>query len=875
VRRFLGLALVASLLGACTDAAPTGTAPRAPQTLHLSKAGISLAPRFCSATGGSNLVQAPPRASASLAGVGLSSASLAPTDANEGEAGSEIYGINEAGWVVGAVYRGGMPLPAVKEPGQPWRVLSSDPGFAYDINNHNQAVGFVAVATGPRAVRWSAGGSPTVLGDLAIARAINDRGQVVGTTYDTPVPQAFLYSGGTLTPLGTYGGLPTSGYGINENGDVVGAVDEGSPSGSAFVKPFGAGYQPIPNSGGYGGGIAYSINDAGEVVGQVSDGGGSPRAFYVKHGNVGSYRLIPTLGGQTNTAFAINNAGVVVGSSRDATGSELGFRWDARTQEAPVRLEKLAGGCGSITLTINDCGTIGGVTTYAATLAHATLWGGCAPKDPELEIVKSAGAESVPAGSPISFTLRVTNSGEGPATGVTLTDPLPVGAGLSWNVSPSVAGCSISGTPRTLTCNFAELAPSDTILVTVVSATTKSSCGEYDNQATVSAENHGAVTSNEASVEVVCSSHKKPKLRLEKSASDERVEAGKRIGFTLRVTNEGDGAARDVTLMDVLPKGPGLSWSVSPSVKGCSISGSPQTLTCRFAELAPSASIAVTVVSETSRSTCGKYVNTGKVFASNHGKVYSNEVKVEVKCTSNLKPNLRVVKTADDDRVEVGTPIGFTIKVTNAGPGTAEKVQLLDVLQPGFGIRWQLAEPVAGCSVSNGTIQTLSCSFGDLPAGASRTVKVVSPTETASKGTYVNVVKVWADNHTYVLDGDKILVEGYSKPCVNGCKSSYWKSKTGSWKGYQTGQKFNQVFGVNLVASNATLHDALKNDRDGKDALAREAVAALLNAAHPQVSYGPTPNQVIKIVQAAVRYRKYDLATSILRRYNERNCPLK
>ncbi len=909
MRRYLPLALLTALLGACSDVAPNVTMPQqAPRTVSLSQTGINLGPKFCSGKGAPSAaadLRAPGGTSFSLA----SSGSVTPTDANGGEEGSEIYGINEAGWVVGAVYREGMPVPAVKEPGQAWRVLSTDPGYAYDINNLNQIVGFVSPPAGPRAVRWTAAGAATVLGEGAIARAINDAGQIAGTTFATPVQQAFLYSGGTLTPLGTFAGLPTSGYGINASGDVAGAIDEGAPTGVAFVKPFGGAIQPIANPAGYGGGIAYAVNNLGEVVGQVSNAGGEPRAFYVRYTAPASYVLIPTLGGSRNTAFAINASGVVVGSSRDATGSELGFSWNARTGGEPTRLEKLSGGCGSISLTINDCGVIGGVTTFAAALARATLWGACQPSEPRLALVKSAGAASVEAGSPISFTLTLTNSGDAPATGVTLTDALPAGPGLSWTVSPAVAGCTISGSPQALTCSFASLAPSASVSVTVVSATQSASgtvststygghtpaptpsCGVYRNTGRVTASNHGAVSSNEAVTEVKCST---PKLTLVKSAGAASVEAGSPISFTLRLTNSGTAAATGVTLTDALPVGPGLSWSVSPAVAGCTISGSPQALTCSFASLAPSASVSVTVVSATraasgtvSTSTygggstpaptpsCGVYRNTGKFTASNHGAANSNEAVTEVKCTAPLKPNLKVVKTADDDKVEVGTPIGFTIKVTNAGPGVAQDVRLLDILQPGFGIEWELDEPVAGCTLSTGIIQTLSCSFGDLPAGATRTVQVVSPTDVMSKGIYINVVKVWADNHDHVLAGDKIVVDGYSRPCVNGCSASYWKSKTGSWTGYQTGQKFNQVFGVNLVGANVTLLDALKPGGDADDALAREAVAALLNAANPKVSYGPSPEQVVKIVQAAVRYRKYDLATYILKKFNDRNCPLR
>ena len=58
---------------------------------------------------------------------------------------------------------------------------------------------------------------------------------------------------------------------------------------------------------------------------------------------------------------------------------------------------------------------------------------------PGLHITKMADATTVNAGDAIGFTIGVSNSGPGTATGVTLTDPLPGGSGVSWSISPANA----------------------------------------------------------------------------------------------------------------------------------------------------------------------------------------------------------------------------------------------------------------------------------------------------------------------------------------------------------------------------------------------------------------------------------------------------
>jgi hypothetical protein len=101
-----------------------------------------------------------------------------------------------------------------------------------------------------------------------------------------------------------------------------------------------------------------------------------------------------------------------------------------------------------------------------------------------------------------------------------------------------------------------------------------------------------------------------------------------------------------------------------------------------------------------------------------------------------------------------------------------------------------------------------------------------------------------------------------------GCTPGYWKQPQhfGSWTFYSPDMKFSDVFGKTITImwnqkgkpqsiTNPTLLQALEANGGGINALARQAVAALLNAASPLVHPDPafdTPAEVIAAVQSVL-----------------------
>ena len=361
---------------------------------------------------------------------------------------------------------------------------------------------------------------------------------------------------------------------------------------------------------------------------------------------------------------------------------------------------------------------------------------------PSLSVKKTADRASVDAGDPVGFTITVSNGGPGTAKGVSLSDPLPSGTASSWSIdSQTTAGqCSISS--GTLSCSPVDLASGASFSVHVTAQTSYAACTTYDNTATASASN---APDAQDSASVTC---EKPSLSVKKTADRASVDAGDPVGFTVTVSNGGPGTAKGVSLSDPLPagSGAGLTWKIDSGPTGsvtptCQISGSAgsQTLTCSAVDLAAGDHYSVHVTAQTSLAECSQYDNTATASASNAPDAKDS---ASITCAS---PSLSVTKTADHASVNAGDPIGFTITVSNGGPGTAYHVGLTDPLPSGTASPWAIdSQTTAGqCSISGGN---LSCSPVDLASGASFSVHISATTDLANCTTYQNTATASSTN---------------------------------------------------------------------------------------------------------------------------------
>jgi hypothetical protein len=109
----------------------------------------------------------------------------------------------------------------------------------------------------------------------------------------------------------------------------------------------------------------------------------------------------------------------------------------------------------------------------------------------------------------------------------------------------------------------------------------------------------------------------------------------------------------------------------------------------------------------------------------------------------------------------------------------------------------------------------------------------------------------------------------------DGCTPGFWRQAHhyDSWVGFSPGDDYETVFGVDAVFD-ATLGEAAWFGGGGEYALARHAVAALLNSTSPDVDYAFTTSQVIDLVQNAYATGDFEDAKDMLEDENEEGCPL-
>jgi hypothetical protein len=108
-----------------------------------------------------------------------------------------------------------------------------------------------------------------------------------------------------------------------------------------------------------------------------------------------------------------------------------------------------------------------------------------------------------------------------------------------------------------------------------------------------------------------------------------------------------------------------------------------------------------------------------------------------------------------------------------------------------------------------------------------------------------------------------------------GCSPGYWKTHSAWPAPYAPNQTFSSAFGGSTAFGTKTLQQVISQGGGGLNALGRQAVGALMNAASPGVSYELTPAQVVAKFNAATpaTYESVKDEFEALTDVNGRICP--
>jgi hypothetical protein len=160
---------------------------------------------------------------------------------------------------------------------------------------------------------------------------------------------------------------------------------------------------------------------------------------------------------------------------------------------------------------------------------------------------------------------------------------------------------------------------------------------------------------------------------------------------------------------------------------------------------------------------------------------------------------------------------------------------------------------------------------------------IVDPVKTITLGPLEREGQPDADVSHFSLS----FIEDENGNGFEGCTPGYWKNHTGltppwvdSWAAtaYSPGQTVGSVFnpGASSPYNDNTLLEALNfgggpGVNGGKQILLRAAVAALLNAAHPDVNYPMTEAEVIAAVDAALASNDRNTMLALATQLDEQN----
>jgi uncharacterized repeat protein (TIGR01451 family) len=338
---------------------------------------------------------------------------------------------------------------------------------------------------------------------------------------------------------------------------------------------------------------------------------------------------------------------------------------------------------------------------------------------PEINLILSAKATPSPvaAGSELTYTISVTNSGDLAADNVILTDLLP---GSVTKVSASVSVGHIEPSMgTTVNAGVGTLAAGATATLTIVVATTASSIGTITDSASVSSLETDP-TPSKLSISIDTSVLAASDLSVVMTASSSSVVAGGDVTDTFTISNLGPEDASGVTAS--LPLAPGVSF-VSAIPGSATVTSSGGQVSATVATMAANTQIVVTVIVEPTIAG----VLDQMVTVSSDG-LDGNLSNNTSSTTTQVVPAADIAVTISGSSPEADPKDDFvyTVSATNDGPSDATGVVLLDTLPAGVTFVSASSSQASAPTYSNGVV---SLSIADISQGTTVTLAiVVAPT---------------------------------------------------------------------------------------------------------------------------------------------------
>ncbi len=360
----------------------------------------------------------------------------------------------------------------------------------------------------------------------------------------------------------------------------------------------------------------------------------------------------------------------------------------------------------------------------------------------DLAITKSDGAASEIPGTPIQYTIVVTNTAGSTnlIADAIVSDALPASlTGATWTCSASPGSNCDAATGSGSINTTVDLAVNGTATFLVNAVVSPNATGSLSNTATVTAPVGvtDLVPGNNSATDTDTLAPRGD-VAITKTNGTTSTVPGEVVTYTIVASNSGPSVATAVTINDAPPATSGtVSWScVATSGSSCVASGTGDLATA--ANLASGGTATYTVTYTVSPSAVGQLVNDASLgIPSGFTDTFSGNNAASDTDTLLPKADLSVTKTHTPAIIVPGTTTTYTVTVKNSGPSVVATADLEDVLPAGFTVS-NVASSVWTCSAP---ITSINCTATNLIVGTS-TITVIGTFDQSATGLVENVAKV-------------------------------------------------------------------------------------------------------------------------------------
>jgi uncharacterized repeat protein (TIGR01451 family) len=364
----------------------------------------------------------------------------------------------------------------------------------------------------------------------------------------------------------------------------------------------------------------------------------------------------------------------------------------------------------------------------------------------DLSLTNTPSPVPVQAGNNITYTQVVTNNGPSAATTVSLTDALPANTTSVSLTGPAGWVCTLA----TLTCTDTSLAPVAPATITyIVKVTAGTAAGTAINEtaSVTSAVTDPNLTNNIATAADVVATATQSDLIATNSPSVTSVAAGSNVTYTQSVTNDGPAVTTaGMTFTQVTPPNTNYQSMTPPAGWTCGTLppvGGTGTITCTDSgSLAVNGTASFALVLQVNSGTPSGTNITDSVTATAANIVpgiTTNTASATVVVANANSADMAIVKTGTPNPVTEGTPLTYTLAVTNNGPASATNVTVTDTL-PSVVTYLSSTTTQGSCSEAGGTV---TCLLGTMANAATATITIL--TLPNAPGVVSNTATVSAD----------------------------------------------------------------------------------------------------------------------------------